>query len=222
MASPHVASAAALLVSLGVTDPQAVEGALKRSARVVDGSEDGKKLYGAGILQVANAVEQVSLIHVLARLGALLAVTLLVARGVRKKKGPSIARWGAGYWFFALAAGPGVFFFAPWVLPRVPLAVDILARPFADYDLLLGPSVHGWLPLTSCLLPFAMTAVAFGAKKLRPSIAGFASGTAAYLLAVPALREMACPLGFGALCLYVAVNVAVCIWIARTNLRETQ
>src|SRR6185295_11289153 len=39
MASPHVAGAAALLVGLGVTDPPAVEAALKRSAWVVDSSD---------------------------------------------------------------------------------------------------------------------------------------------------------------------------------------
>ena len=39
MAAPHVAGAAALVVSLGVTEPAAVEDALKSSARVVDDSE---------------------------------------------------------------------------------------------------------------------------------------------------------------------------------------
>src|SRR5262249_36039202 len=84
MASPHVAGAAALVVSLGVTDPVAVEDALRKGARVVDGSPEGQKLYGAGVLQAASTVEQITLRHGLVRLVALAALTLLVARAARK------------------------------------------------------------------------------------------------------------------------------------------
>src|SRR6185295_15106897 len=68
MASPHVAGAAALVVSLGVTDPVAVEEALRKSARVIDDSDAGQKLYGAGILHAGAAVERVTLHHALVRL----------------------------------------------------------------------------------------------------------------------------------------------------------
>jgi len=222
MAAPHVAGAAALLVSLGVTDPQAVEAALSRSARVVDGSAEGKLLYGAGILQVDQAVERVSLTHALARLGALVLVTALVARKARRQTRAPTGHWTVGYWLLALLTGPGLFFFAPWLFSRVPLAVDVLARPLADMDLLLGPGVHRWLPLASGLLPFGITALAFGVKGLRPAIAGLAAGTAAYLLTVVALREVDTPFGFGALVAYAALNVLVCLWVARANLCEAR
>jgi serine protease len=48
MASPHVAGAAAMLVSLGVTDPDAVEQQLLGSAKVLDDSDAGRKKFGAG------------------------------------------------------------------------------------------------------------------------------------------------------------------------------
>jgi len=221
MASPHVAGAAALVVSLGVTDPSAVEEALRKGARVVDDSPAGQKLYGAGVLQAANSVERITFHHALVRLLALAGLTLLIARGARKKNAAAATPWRLDYWLPALATGPGLFFFAPWVLPRVHLAVDLLARPLADADLLVGVSVHRFLPLANALIPFALTALAFGAKKLRPAIAGFSAGTAAYLASVVILADAAGPFGRIPLILWCAGNAVVCAWIARTNLAET-
>lgn len=222
MASPHVAGAAALMVSLGVTDPVAVEEALRKGARVVDDSEGGVKLYGAGVLQAADAAARVTFNHALTRILALLAVTLLIARGARKKNADAASPWQLSYWIPALAAGPGLFFFAPWILPRAHAVVDVLARPIADLDFLVGASVHHWLPLANAAIPFGLTALAFGAKSLRPSIAGFAAGTAAYLASVVVLNESYGPFGKAALIAWCAVNVAACMWIARTNLAETK
>lgn len=221
MASPHVAGAAALLVSLGVTDPAAVESTLKSTARVVDDSAEGKRNFGAGILQAAAAVERVTFTHALVRLLALLGVTFMVARGARKKNAGAATPWTPLYWLPALIAGPGLFFFAPWILPRVHLAVDILARPLGDLDLLLGTSVHRFLPFANALIPFGLTALTFGMKKARPAVAGLAAGTAAYLASVAVLGEAAGPFGKTALIAWAAVNAAICLWIARTNLAET-
>jgi serine protease len=220
MASPHVAGAAALVESLGVTDPAAVQEVLQASARVVDGSDAGKKLYGAGILQAGNAVERVTMSHALVRLVALLGITLLVARGARKKNPKSASPFRIDYWIPALAAGPGLFFFAPWVLPRVNLAVDLLARPIADLDLAWSVGVHRWLPLANAGIPFALTALAFGIKQLRPTIAGLSAGTAAYLASIVVLHDASGPFGGVALAIWCAGNALVCAWIARTNLAE--
>ncbi len=221
MASPHVAGAAALVVSLGVTDPVAVEEALRKGARVIDGSPAGQKLYGAGVLQAADTVERITLHHALVRLLALAGLTLLIARGARRKNAAAATPWRLDYWLPALATGPGLFFFAPWILPRVHLAVDVLARPLADVDLLVGVSLHRFLPLANALLPFGLTALAFGVKKLRPAIAGFSAGTAAYLASIVILADAAGPFGRIPLVLWCAGNAAACAWIARTNLAET-
>jgi serine protease len=221
MASPHVAGAAALVESLGVTDPAAVEDALRKSARVVDSSDAGKKLYGAGVLQAADAVERITLRHAIVRLIALLGLTFVVARGARRKNTRAASPWRLDYWIPALAAGPGLFFFAPWALPRVHVAVDLLARPIADLDLLVGASLHRFLPLANALIPFGLTALAFGVKRLRPAIAGFSAGTAAYLASVVVLADAAGPFGRVPLVLWCAGNAIACAWIARTNLAET-
>jgi serine protease len=222
MASPHVAGAAALIVGLGVTDPPAVEAALKKSARVVDSSDAGKKLYGAGILQAADAAERITLTHALVRLLALVGLTVILTQAARKKNASATSPWRLDYWLPALFTGPGLLFFAPWILPRVHLAIDLLARPLADYDFLLGAGVHRWLPLANALIPFGLTALAFGVKQLRPAIAGFAAGTAAYLASVVILHESFGPAGSVPLMLWCGANAVVCAWIARTNLAETK
>jgi serine protease len=170
MASPHVAGAAALMMSLGVTDPSAVEDALRKNARVVDDSSSGTRLYGAGVLQAGEAAASVTKLHAIARLVALALVTLFVARSARKKnKEEAKSPLRLDYILPALAAGPGLFFFAPWILPRVTLAIDVLARPIGDLDLLVGVSLHRFLPLASALLPFLLTAVFFGSARVLPS-----------------------------------------------------
>jgi serine protease len=222
MASPHVAGVAALMVGLGVTDPVAVETAIRKSARVVDTSDGAAKLYGAGVLQAADAAERVTFLHLVARLAALLAITIVVGRAAKKRNPEATSPWRLSYWIPALVAGPGLFFFAPWLLPRVHVAVDILASPLADLDFFLGASVHRWLPLANAAIPFALMTLSFGSKRLRPWIAGLAAGTGAYLVSIAALGEAAGPLGHTALVAWCGLNAAACIWIARTNLAETK
>jgi serine protease len=222
MASPHVAGAAALVMGLGVTDAVAVEDALRDGARKVDDSASGRLLYGAGILDAAASVSAVTVRQTIYRLAALLLTTLFVARAARKKSESSTNPWRWDFLLAALATGPGLFFFAPWILPRVSLPVDVLARPIADMDLLVGVSLHRFLPLASALLPFAFTAVLFGVKRLRPFIAGLATGTAAYMFATVALHSAAAPFGRLAFVVWCGLNAAACLWIARTNLAETR
>ncbi|HEY4117451.1 MAG TPA: S8 family peptidase [Byssovorax sp.] len=221
MASPHVAGAAALVVSLGVTEPAAVEAALKASARVVDDSEAGKKLYGAGILDAGAAVARVTEQHALVRLLALAALALLAFSWAKKERRGATSPFKLGFIVPALATGPGLFFFAPWILPRVSLVVDAIARPLADLDLLVGVSLHRFLPLANAAIPFALMSLLFGVKKLRPVVAGVATGTAAYLGSVVVLGDQAGPFGHFAMLVWCAGNALVCTWIAKTNLSAT-
>ncbi len=222
MASPHVAGAAALVMSLGVTEPSAVEGALKASARVVDDSEGGKKLFGAGILQAADAVQRVTLMHALLRLVLVLGLSALIGTWALRKNVKATSVLSSGYMLGALLAGPGLLFFAPWIFPRVYLPVDILARPLGDMDLLVSASLHKFLPLANVAIPFALTALAFGARTLRPIVAGIATGTAAYLLSIAALGEHASPFGRLLLIVWCVGNAAACAWLARENLAESR
>ncbi|MFO0586768.1 MAG: S8 family peptidase [Polyangiaceae bacterium] len=222
MASPHVAGAAALVMSLGVTEPAAVEAALKSTARVVDDSESGKKLFGAGILQAADAVQRITLVHAALRLVLVLALSALIGTWALRKNVRATSVWSSGYMLGALAAGPGLLFFVPWIFPRVYLPVDILARPIGDLDLLLGASLHSYLPLAHVGIPFALTALAFGSKTLRPIVAGIATGTAAYLLSIAALGEHGSPFGRVLLIAWCVANAAASAWLARENLAESR
>lgn len=225
MASPHVAGVAAMLVGLGVTDPEAVEEALRASARKVDDSTGAEKLYGAGILDAAAATQRVTLVHGVFRFLAVLALGMLVWASSKKLArskvgGSATSPWTASFLVPALAAGPGLLFFLPWVAPRVYLPVDLLSRPLPDLDYFVGASLHQWLPLATSLVPFALTAVFYGARSLRPAIAGLSVGIAAYLVSVAALGEMSGPFGKTALLGWCAVNAVLCLWIARTNLTD--
>jgi len=55
MSSPHVAAAAALLISQGITDPDAVKSALEQTAKRLGGApEDGRNdTNGSGLIQPA-------------------------------------------------------------------------------------------------------------------------------------------------------------------------
>ena len=63
MASPHVAAAAALLISQGITDPEAVRAALQQTARKIGGApEDGRNDdVGYGLIQPAAALSGLGL-----------------------------------------------------------------------------------------------------------------------------------------------------------------
>lgn len=222
MASPHVAGAAALVMGLGVTDAAAVEDVLRDNARKVDDSEKGQLLYGAGILDAGAATSAVTARQTLFRLFALVATMVLVSRGARKKSDAATSPWRLDFLIPALFTSVGLFFFAPWILPRASLPVDVLARPLADMDLLVGVSLHRFLPLANVLVPFAFTAVFFGVKRLRPFISGLATGTAAYLFATVALNSASAPFGRVPMIAWCVLNAVACMWIARTNLAETR
>jgi serine protease len=219
MATPHVAGAAALLVSQGVTDPDAIERALKGTARVIDPSDDAKKLYGAGVLDAAAAVRQTALQHAFTRLALLGVLAAWAAYMARKASGLSKVL-SPGFLLGALLTGPGLLFFAPLVSPVPMLALDILARPLADLDLLFSPALHRWLPLANIAIPFGLTTLAFGIKALRPSLAGVSLGTAAYLGSVLVLNETFPPVTRVLLLGWVAVNAVLCAFLGKFLLTD--
>lgn len=219
MATPHVAGVAAQLVSQGITDPGAVERALKATARVVDKSDAGKKLFGAGILDGASAVKQTATTHALARFALLAAIAGWAAWVARKSNGVAKVL-SPGFILGALLTGPGLLFFAPLVSPVPLFALDVLARPLGDLDLLVSPWLHGWLPLANVLVPFALTTVLFGFKGLRPALAGVSIGTAAYLGSVLALGETFPPVTRFLLLGWVAGNALLSAFLGKFLLTE--
>lgn len=221
MASPHVAAAAAMLIGAGVTDPADVEQRLAEGARVVDTSPKGKLLFGAGVLDAGASLRKVAFDYGIARLGLLAVFAALVTLWARQSS-KTAGRKGLGFWFAALITGPGLFFFAPLVLSRASVPVDILARPLADLDLYLGAGVHRLLPLATAFVPLGLMLIGFQSRVLRQVAAGAGVGTAAYLGSLLVFREAWAPFGAAMFLAWVAANIAASLFIARTCLAETK
>jgi serine protease len=217
MASPHVAGAAAMMVGLGISGPDAVRDALSDTAS----PKDGKNLYGAGILKASAAASHVWWRHVGVRALLLLALGLLVARRIRKKGGTTTRSLGVA--LGALVGSVGLLPFLPSVEALTRLGehrwvAELAMRPFGEWDILWSAGVHRWLPLASAVPAVVLTLFGFGLKRLRPAIGGFALGSAALLAEIAILADVSAPFGTLALRLWMAANAIVCLWLARMAL----
>lgn len=212
MASPHVAGVAAMVVSLGITNPSEVENALKNYSRKIDPSDAAKKLYGSGVLTADDTVKGITFKFLLMRVAFLLGLVYLVAQKLPTK---------VEFWLPAVFTSVGLLAFAPWVgLTSIP-GFDLLARPWGDWDLLLvGVSLHKWLLLASAVIPFVATTLTYNVVKARPMIAGWSVGTAAYLISLLVTNSVLGPFGQVAMALYLFVNIAVCTYLAKVNFDE--
>jgi serine protease len=218
MASPHVAGAAAMIVGLGVSGPENVRAALAGAAA----PKDEPKLYGAGLLDGAAAAKHVYWWHFALRLLALLGLGFFV-RGRIKRAGGAPART-AGSVFGGLLGAVGL---VP-IVPLVGLAAkagafrwvaELAMRPVGEWDLILmGAGIHRWLPLANALPAVVLAALFFGAKRLRPTLGGFALGSAALLTQIAISADIAAPFGSLALRIWTIANALVCLWVARVTL----
>lgn len=217
MASPHVAGAAALLISQGITHPAAVKAALTSSAR----PKEDKKLFGAGILDAGAAVSHTHWSHLGVRFAALLAFALVLVRTIKKAGGRFEA--GFGTLVGAMLAGVGL---VP-VLPALGIPArlgahrwiaDLLMRPLGEWSLLLSPRVHAWLPLAGALPVFVLTAFFFTNKRLRPFVGGVALGSAALAAQLAFSGETAYVLGSLLRTVYLGASVVLCMFVARMTL----
>ena len=204
MATPHVAGAAAVLLSTGL-DAAAVERVLLRTAS--NSSWDPKTGYGA--LDLGAALDVVDGEHGGLRF-ALAAVLAFVLAGLGGTKPPArlVATLTAG-----LVAG-GVFFLA-W-LPVSGWWVDLLSRGLLQWPaVVLGPSwVHFPLWL-SAVIP-TLVAFSFGAlRPTRPLALGLAVGVGLHLFhgaSTGALSPWLLPgnLGVG----WLVINGTACMLLA--------
>jgi serine protease len=213
MASPHVAGAAAMVVGMGITDPNAVRAALEKSAT----PKEEKNLYGAGILNAGAAVSHAHWMHVGIRLAALALLLLLVAGRIKKEKGAFIKSPLAVVG--ALIGSVGLLPIAPLLhlgsLGFLRTAVELAMRPFGEWDVLWGVGLHKWLPLANALPAMAGVSFLFGSRRLRPGVGGFALGSAALLVQLAFSADVTFGMGPFALRLWTIANALVCLWIAR-------
>ncbi len=172
MATPHVAGAAAVLMSTGSCNADCVERTLLKSAR----GKDWDPKLGHGHLDLGAALSSVSTGGGGWRflLGGLLALIVSNLAGASQGFRAKAAAIGA------VTAG-GLFFLS--YLPVSHLVLNLLATsPLAWPSIVLGA---GWgeFPLwLSPLLPLGFAATLGADRTFRPAALGFAAGTAAYML----------------------------------------
>jgi serine protease len=223
MASPHAAGVAALVVGEGITDPKRVEQILKDTARKPKDKKYDAEHYGAGIIDAPAAIRKARA----ASGGGLwtLGLGVLMAGAVAasaRRKGLGV-KVGWGYLSGVLVGASGLFFL-PYIAPGIADApvINMLTHGLPSWDLsILGPTSHGSAIFFSALVPLALLAVGYGMPKLRAPLAGLAIGVAAHLafFAVVPVATVQAPI-VGVAAIWLAVNAAVCLLLARLALRR--
>ncbi|MBK9035436.1 MAG: S8 family serine peptidase [Myxococcales bacterium] len=223
MASPHVAGVAALVVGEGVTNPDMVEQILKDTARKPVNQKYTADRYGAGIIDAPAAIKKARAKDGAYQFGLGLLLAAAVAASARRRGLGT--KLGARY-LGGVLMGSGGLFFLPWIAASFSswTGVELLTRGLPSMDMaLFGPLAHGNPLFMSALLPLAAIALAAGAPKLRPIVAGLAVGVAAHLLffaAVPVFDLRYVP-GVGTLdTLWLAGNAALASLLAVLTLRK--
>jgi len=216
MATPHVAGAAALVASTGVTDPDRIAKILTGSAKDLG---DARR-YGAGGLDAFAAVKkaqsQSSWLAVFFGAGA----AALAFRRTRRREGAAVPV-DAGF-VAAFTLGSGALFFLHAIgIGGVPF-VHLAAHPIAEWPQQLMGSVTTTSILgASALVPLAAIALLVGVKRLRATLAGLAFGVAGYLFSRAVLGEVDVALvpGHGALdAMWLTANGALAVLLGRLTL----
>lgn len=174
MATPHVAGAAALIISAGVTAPDDVERILKETSRDA-GPAGWDARYGYGVLDAGRAVQAAAQTTSgpWQFAGSIFAV---LAFAWRWRKRIALAKLLPGALVGGVIGGSGLFFLAG-VLP----AVFTTAMPMWDL-MAFGPSFH--TPIWVSVLPvFLLSVAALSVRPLRAVLIGLALGWAVHLLA---------------------------------------
>lgn len=217
MASPHAAGVAALVVGEGVTKPAAVEKILKETSRKPKNQKYDRDHYGSGIIDAPAAIKAArtqsgggggSLV-----LGVLLAGA--VAASVRRKA----VGLGIGY-LGGVVVGASGLFFLPQLAPEISTwpVLNMLSHGMPAWDQsILGGT--GSALFFSALIPLGLLAVGYGVPKLRAPLAGLAIGFAASMIfaVVAPTMTVAAPIASS---IWLAVNAAVCVGLARLALRR--
>ncbi len=221
MAAPHVAGAFALLMGLGVTSPDAALREIERAAV----SKDDATLYGKGVLDVGAAVSHSISAKLFGRIGVLFGLVLALWRWIKGRRGNMTL--GAGAIGGAMFGATGLLPFLHWipkgvVLERARPVVELLSRPFAEWDLGFDASLHRFLPLASAVPAIALVALLLGVRKLRPVLGGFALGGAAYLAHLGFVADASFVFGTLGLRIFALLNAAALLFVARLTLDDAR
>jgi serine protease len=196
-------------------------GAVRESLVAGASPKGDAELYGAGILSASASAFRVFWMHFGLRALALLVLGAFVVHRIRKRGG-KLGAWGGA----AFGAALGAVGLVP-ILPLLGLGArfgdyrwiaELAMRPFGEWDVVFDASLHRWLPLANALPVLVATALFFGVRRFRSTLGGFALGSGALLSQMALLGDVATPFGAVATKLWLIVNVAVCLWVARVGL----
>lgn len=214
MAAPHAAGVAGLIASSGVNNPDEVERILKETAKHPNKVEWDSE-YGAGIIDAEAAVSAARSKQYAPERGGLLAALgiflLPIGAGAGAAASGAAGR-GRKLGRAAMVAGGGL------------LGAGLLGAPTA-YGLwgLAGGGALSGAMLLSALVPVLVVGLMFHKPTWRALLAGFALGWAALLahgaVVLPTMLD-AVPGGPTADRAWLALNAAVCVWLARAVFRK--
>ena len=181
MASPHVAGVAAMIESLGVTNPEAVEQILKDSANK-NVPKDLDTGYGAGIVDARSAVMHAGLLRGFVKLlfGLFLLTGLFY---VFQNKYNVKAVPSSPLFFMGNITGSSGLFFLPFFGIAVPLYKQIICSGFPQWEIaFFGASYHMTPIFYSALVPLILTLLLGRLPVVNKLIIGFNAGVAGHLL----------------------------------------
>jgi len=207
MATPHVAAAAALVVSSGVNKPDDVKAKLQSSADKMDDEE----LFGAGILRADSAVRSTLLSHFFLRLVALLGIVSLFMNG---KKNVWSKLSVAGLIVSGFGLLPIAFL---GVLPTMGswrILGELAMRPIGEWSVPLGIAVS-FFPLANIAPPFLASTLLGGHSKLKLLAGGLALGTASLCAQMAFSNDMTFFLGETLFRVWMVANTAASVYLAR-------
>jgi serine protease len=108
----------------------------------------------------------------------------------------------------------------PLVAPRHHWAVDLFARPVGEWDLLIGASLHSFLPLASFLVPLGLSALLLGMPRARPWLAGVAIGSAGYMASIAIGGHLHTRFGWFLTTAWCALNALASTYLGSLLLRK--
>ncbi len=186
MASPHVAAAAALVISQGVTHPDKVEAILKKTADTSGAKDNDARKYserfGAGLMQADAAVKKANTEQGTFRFAAGFLLALLALGTARRRDTLGLISARASTVTVTSAVVASGLFILPLFFGDFAL-VEVLSRPLAEWDILVfGFDTHQSPIFASAAFPLAAMALFSGNDKTRGLAIGVALGMAGFLL----------------------------------------
>jgi serine protease len=196
MATPHVAGAAALVESLGINDPGAVERLLTSTAKTAP--ESNAEKYGAGLLDAAAAVRKATLAFGLWRLAFALIGAFFALKQARSMQHLRTNDKPGAMFYAGLGLGAGAFtMLAPLGIFEKLHALSLFSLPPAAWPARFLPAAAGYLGW-SALVPLVLALPARLSKRPLQNafgalVAGLAFGQAGTLLHAAIFRTVDLP-----------------------------